>query len=115
MLNSPFLVKQLLAVSSQPQSAKSPIGGVLENFFILHLRYAPPCSRQGTDFMIEVQDSSGGSGANFIVQWFATETVEEPTIEAVMVGSLGTHGYCFSRSGRTLETIVGGSVGDWGH
>ncbi|MHC5214952.1 MAG: DUF3124 domain-containing protein [Planctomycetota bacterium] len=65
--------------------------------------------------MIEVQDSSGGSGANFIFQWFATETVEEPTIEAVMVGSLGTHGYCFSRSGRTLETIVGGSVGDWGH
>jgi hypothetical protein len=70
---------------------------------------------QTIDFMIEVQDSSGGSGANFIVEWLATELVEEPAIEAVMIGSIGTNGFCFVRPGQTLETIVGDSVGDWGH
>jgi len=27
--------------------------------------------------------------------------------DAVMIGSIGTNGFCFVRSGQTLETIVG--------
>lgn len=40
-------------------------------------------------FLVEAQDPSGGSGANFLVDWSARESVSMPLIEAVMVGDDG--------------------------
>jgi hypothetical protein len=57
------------------------------------------------EFLVEVQDTRGGSGANFIVEWFATDQIDEPMVEAVMVGTAGTQGICFSRSGRVLSSV----------
>ncbi len=57
------------------------------------------------EFLVETQDTTGGSGANFIVEWFATEKVDEPLIEAVMVGSSGTQGISFSRSAVQLNSL----------
>lgn len=57
------------------------------------------------EFLVETQDTTGGSGANFIVEWLAKEQIDEPLIEAVMVGSSGTHGISFSRSGRNLSFV----------
>lgn len=37
----------------------------------------------------------GGSGANFIVEWSGDEELNEPLIEAAMVGMDGTHGMAF--------------------
>ena len=54
------------------------------------------------EFLVEKQDVSGGSGANFIVQWDAEEPVYEPLIEAVMVGFAGPKGFAFTSPGRVL-------------
>lgn len=56
------------------------------------------------EFLVETRDSSGGSGANFIVEWSSQIQTERPIIETVMVGTVGASGICFSRSGRTLAS-----------
>ena len=56
------------------------------------------------EFLVEARDTTGGSGANFVVEWFATDQIDEPIVEAVMVGTAGTQGICFSRSGRALSS-----------
>lgn len=55
---------------------------------------------QTIEFLVERSDSTGGSGANFIVEWHgATEKAHSPLIEAVMVGRSGTNAIGFiSRS-----------------
>jgi len=59
------------------------------------------------EFLVETTDSSGGSGANFIVEWSALEQTDKPIIETVMVGKLGATGVSFSRSGQTLSAGPG--------
>lgn len=54
------------------------------------------------EFLVEQQDISGGSGANFIVVWDADEVVYEPLIEAVMVGFADSKSISFTSSGRAL-------------
>ena len=44
---------------------------------------------------VPVEDTRGGSGANFVVEWAAEGPITEPLIEAVMVGNSGTQGYSF--------------------
>jgi len=59
---------------------------------------------QTIEFLVERRDLAGGSGANFIVDWrAASETVEPPFIEAIMVGRSGTNAISFVSPGRTLE------------
>lgn len=58
---------------------------------------------QTIEFLVERRDSSGGSGANFIVEWFAaTDRTHAPLIEAVMVGRSGTNAIAFVRKGEPL-------------
>jgi hypothetical protein len=44
---------------------------------------------QTESYRIEQQDAAGGSGANFVVEWSADETINRPIIEAVMIGDAG--------------------------
>ena len=55
-----------------------------------------------TEFLVEEQDTRGGSGANFIVGWSATERVTEPVVEAVMVNSSLGLGFAFISPGRVI-------------
>jgi hypothetical protein len=58
---------------------------------------------QTIEFLIERHDASGGSGANFIVEWHAADKgVHAPLIEAVMVGRSGTNAISFVRRGEPL-------------
>lgn len=54
---------------------------------------------QTIEFVVESRDSSGGSGANFLVQWAATEEGVNPLVETVMVGVSGSQSICFARNG----------------
>lgn len=54
------------------------------------------------DFLVERRDRTGGVGANFLVDWVAEAEVNEPWIEAVMVGSEGNQAIAFGRTGREL-------------
>ncbi len=50
-------------------------------------------------FLIERQDSTGGSGANFLVRWGTDSMADPPLIETIMVGNAGTQAIAFARSG----------------
>jgi hypothetical protein len=56
-----------------------------------------------TQFFVRGSDVSGGSGANFLVEWVADEPVYAPVIEAVMVGREGTGITSFVRPGQVIE------------
>lgn len=56
-----------------------------------------------TEFLIERDDTSGGSGANFLVEWVSNEPVTEPIIEAVMIDTSSQQGISFARSGKVIK------------
>ena len=51
------------------------------------------------DFLVERRDRAGGVGANFLVEWVAGTPVQQPIIEAVMVGNEGNRAVSFVRAG----------------
>lgn len=55
------------------------------------------------DFVIEENDLSGGTGANFIVEWATDKFVSIPIIESVMIGNVGTRGFSFTSRGKEIE------------
>ena len=58
---------------------------------------------QTIEFLIKRHDVTGGSGANFIVEWHAeTNETHAPLIEAVMVGRSGTNAISFVRKSEPL-------------
>jgi hypothetical protein len=54
------------------------------------------------EFVIQRTDAAGGPGANFLIRWHAAAVVDEPLVEAVMLGQSGGAGISFSSRGRTL-------------
>ncbi|QDV62104.1 DUF3124 domain-containing protein [Crateriforma conspicua] len=64
------------------------------------LRLAPLAS---TDFVIERKDTTGGSGASFIVQWTSGSLVNSPVVEAVMIDTDNMQGISFVRPARVLN------------
>lgn len=55
------------------------------------------------DFLIPVNDVTGGSGANFIATWTSDAPALSPIVEAVMIGSLGSPGASFTSRGRVIK------------
>ena len=56
-----------------------------------------------TDFVVAEKDTTGGSGANFIVEWSAQEPVTSPVVEAVMISTTSSQGLSFVSPARVLE------------
>ena len=55
------------------------------------------------EFVIQEADTAGGPGANFLVQWRGSADIDEPVIEAVMIGQSGNAGFSFTSSGRVVK------------
>jgi hypothetical protein len=55
---------------------------------------------------VPAEDTRGGTGANFVVEWTANGPINEPLIEAVMVGTLGAQGFSFTSRGKTMTTAT---------
>ncbi len=53
-------------------------------------------------YVISEKDKSGGSGANFIVQWQSLDPVNSPIAECIMIGAKSGQGISFSSRGRAL-------------
>lgn len=53
---------------------------------------------ESLDYVIEESDKAGGTGANFLVGWYANEGVT-PLMQAVMVGGLGHRAFSFITEG----------------
>ena len=57
------------------------------------------------EILIPTDDVRGGTGANFIVDWGATQPISEPVIETIMVGSSGNRGFAFVSPGRPIHVL----------
>jgi hypothetical protein len=55
------------------------------------------------EFVIQQKDRAGGPGANFLIEWGGAPNMNEPIIEAVMVGQTGNAGISFTSTGRVLK------------
>lgn len=57
---------------------------------------------QTASYLVEKHDTTGGSGASFIVDWTAEEAVNLPIIETVMVGVGDSHNLSFTSRGQPI-------------
>ena len=54
------------------------------------------------EFVVKEADTAGGPGANFLVKWSGPTGVDEPLIEAVMLGRSANAGISFTSAGRVI-------------
>lgn len=59
-----------------------------------------------TEIVVERDDATGGSGANFLVEWFALRPATEPIVEAVMIDTNSQQGISFARRGSVISQVV---------
>ena len=53
-------------------------------------------------YVVDRDDTTGGVGANFIVEWRSDASVTEPLMEAVMISTSSAQGVSFTSRGQTL-------------
>lgn len=53
-------------------------------------------------FVVPQKDNTGGSGANFIVEWRSTTPINTPIIETVMIGTQSQLGISFTSRGEPI-------------
>ena len=75
-------------------------GKLVKDYLANPIRLNPLAS---TEFVIRRTDTSGGAGANFIVEWIADQTVSEPIVEAVMISAISTQGISFTSQGKVIK------------
>lgn len=76
-------------------------GGELTRRYLEEARRLAPL--ETADFVVEEHDVSGGTGANFIVEWSAQRPVSQPVVESVMIGTRSTQGISFTSRGQPIE------------
>ncbi len=59
---------------------------------------------ESTRYVVPQRDKSGGSGANFIVEWKSGKSVNPPLVESVMIGAEGQQGISFTSRGQVITT-----------
>jgi hypothetical protein len=75
--------------------------GTLVRSFISKPISLPPLGT--VNYVIEKQDETGGSGANFIVALSATNPDIKPLVQAIMIGEDGNKGFAFSMDGYSIK------------
>ena len=53
-------------------------------------------------YVIPEKDTSGGSGANFIVEWKSGKLVNPPIVESIMIGTQNQQGVSFASRGKVI-------------
>ena len=77
-------------------------GGDLIETYINTLHILKPMA--SIDFVINLSDMRGGSGANFIIEWAGEEELSTPIIQAVMVNNSGNRAFSFITNGHTIQS-----------
>jgi hypothetical protein len=54
-------------------------------------------------YIVKESDTSGGSGANFVVKWNVETPVSQPVIESVMIGTQSQQGISFTSRGQIIS------------
>lgn len=58
---------------------------------------------QTIEIVINEKDKEGGTGANFIFDWYAAKNTHSPYFEAVMISTSGQQGLSFTTKGVVLK------------
>ena len=53
-------------------------------------------------FVIPEKDESGGSGANFIIEWSSDKCTNQPIVETIMIGTVMQQGISFTSRGQVI-------------
>lgn len=77
-------------------------GGLVKNLSPREIEMAP---LSVAEIFVHEKDTSGGSGASFLVRWVAESKVPDPYVQAVMVGSSGSLGVSFTTTPQLLEQL----------
>ncbi|MFH1303375.1 MAG: DUF3124 domain-containing protein, partial [Planctomycetota bacterium] len=102
---APFLLETTLSIRNidldQPVYLKSieyydTEGKLVKSYLDQTIKLAP---LQTIEYVIQERDVSGGSGANFLVEWMAESELDRPLLETVMVGTSGSRGISFVGTG----------------
>lgn len=75
-------------------------GKLLRDFVSAPIRLGAMAS---TEFFVEHKDMSGGSGANFVVEWSSDQPINPPLIETVNAYFFGTQSVAFTSPGRPIH------------
>jgi hypothetical protein len=75
-------------------------GKLLRDYLAKPLPLAPMGS---SELFVEHKDKSGGSGANFVVEWKSDRPVNPPVIETVNAYFFGTQSVAFTSPGRPIS------------
>lgn len=65
---------------------------------------------QTVQFVVAEGDTSGGTGANFIVEWISKTQVNSPLVEALMISTRTQQGLSFVTSGRVIKTLDSSNI-----
>ncbi len=79
-------------------------GKLLKHYVEKPLVLAP---LQTTNIVIEKSDKSGGTGANFLVEWQAASDVNSPLVEAIMVNAASNLGIAFTTQAKVVRQTAG--------
>lgn len=55
-------------------------------------------------YVIPEKDKSGGSGANFIIEWQSDNFINPPIVESIMIGTKSSQGISFTSRGQEIFT-----------
>jgi hypothetical protein len=75
-------------------------GKLIKEYATSPLLVAPMAS---AEIVIAENDTRGGSGASFVVEWSSGFHVMDPVVEAVMISAAGQQGISFISTGRVIK------------
>ncbi|HEX9715314.1 MAG TPA: DUF3124 domain-containing protein [Desulfurivibrionaceae bacterium] len=55
-------------------------------------------------YVVPQRDKSGGSGANFVVEWNSKKPVNQVLVETIMIGAESQQGISFTSRGQAIST-----------
>ena len=76
-------------------------GGELVRSYIENPISIPPMAT--INYVVEKDDDTGGSGANFIIKLSSKDKDIKPLIQAIMIGQFGNKGFSFSTDGYSIK------------
>ena len=75
-------------------------GDLVKSYIVNPISLSPMAT---VNYVIEREDESGGSGANFIVKLSAKTSKIKPLVQAIMIGQSGNKGFSFSTDGYSIK------------
>jgi len=77
-------------------------GSLVKKFLTRILKVKP---LETFDIVIAEDDTSGGTGASFIIKWVSKDKIQDPIIEAVMISTRQGVGLSFITNGKVIKKI----------